>query len=327
MSGDSNIGAWIQFAKLTAAAGEMAPFPYIKGVAGCIATILEVIELAGKNNKDIQDLAESIGTTIRIIKETVEAHGDTSATHFRDVCVELQAYLESLISELNTTRRNLKSKSITRFLKTKKISGVIDGYKQQVNNIKADYLVLVTTDSRFAMSEMQDALSTVTSTVKSQAHYIRSEIRSLGDIQKEHAAQICEKLQDPKGYYKGQVRELFPGDIYIGKLVSLSWPDSSPGYEDRYGTVENSNTAKIIRVYQYSPDNEEATLKQFDDDADTLIKMKHPNIPQVFGICRSPNFPVIVFHGTTLITFGDYEHNLTAKQFAIHAFQFGKFGS
>ncbi len=45
MSGDSNIGAWIQFAKLTAAAGEMAPFPYIKGVAGCIATILEVIEV------------------------------------------------------------------------------------------------------------------------------------------------------------------------------------------------------------------------------------------------------------------------------------------
>ena len=45
MSGDSNIGAWIQFAKLTAAAGEMAPFPYIKGVAGCIATILEVVEV------------------------------------------------------------------------------------------------------------------------------------------------------------------------------------------------------------------------------------------------------------------------------------------
>ncbi len=45
MSGDSNIGAWIQFAKLTAAAGEMTPFPYIKGVAGCIASILQVIEV------------------------------------------------------------------------------------------------------------------------------------------------------------------------------------------------------------------------------------------------------------------------------------------
>ncbi|KAK0458008.1 uncharacterized protein EV420DRAFT_1545921, partial [Desarmillaria tabescens] len=32
-----------------------------------------------------------------------------------------------------------------------------------------------------------------------------------------------------------------------------------------------------------------------------------PNIAQVFGICRSPNFPAI-------IPFDDYERNLTAKQ-------------
>ncbi len=45
MLGDSNIGAWIQFAKLTAAVGEMAPFLYIKGVAGYIVTIFEAIEV------------------------------------------------------------------------------------------------------------------------------------------------------------------------------------------------------------------------------------------------------------------------------------------
>ncbi|KAK0458018.1 uncharacterized protein EV420DRAFT_1643365 [Desarmillaria tabescens] len=311
MSGDSNIGAWIQFAKLTAAAGEMAPFPYIKGVAGCIASILEVIELAGKNNEDLQDLAESIGTTIRIIKETVQAHGDTSATCFHDVCMELQAYLESLIAEINTTRCNLKSKRITRFLKTKKVSGAIDGYKQRVNNIKADFLVLVTTDARHAISEMRDALST---TVQSQAHCIRGEIRSLGDIQKENVAQICEKLQDLKGDHKGQVRELSQWEIYVGRAVS-PWHRFGPVYEDRYCTVESSSSAKIIRVYQHSHHNKEVILKQFNDDADALINIKHPNIAQIFGICRSPNFPAIIFHGTTQISFYDYESNLTAKQF------------
>ncbi|KAK0457982.1 uncharacterized protein EV420DRAFT_1643336 [Desarmillaria tabescens] len=338
MSGDSNIGAWIQFARLTVAAGEMAPFPYIKGVAGCIATILEVIEVRTVNrccmilSGGLVSWQEQRGPS-----GLGREHWNDNTNHqgnllkrmvirvrlvFAGVCVELQAYLECLIAELNTTRHNLKSKSIMRFLKTKKISSVIDGYKQRVNNIKADYLVLVTTDSRLAMSEMQNAVtqatetaqSCITSTVKSQGHYIRGEIRSLGDIQREHAAQICEKLQDLKGYYKGQVRELFPGDIYIGKLVS-PWCDSSLGYEDRYGTVENSSTAKIIRVYQHSPGNEEAILKRFDNDADTLIRTKHPNIAQVFGICRSPNFPAIVFHGITQIPFRDYERNLTAKQF------------
>ncbi|KAK0471993.1 hypothetical protein IW261DRAFT_821017 [Armillaria novae-zelandiae] len=326
MSGDSNIGAWIQFAKLAAAAGEMAPFPYIKGVAGCIVTILEIIELAGKNNKDLQDLAESIGTTIRIIKETVQAHGDTSAIHFRDICVEIQKFLESLIVELNGTQRMLKSKTITQFLTTKKVSGAIDGYKRRVNDIKTDFLVLVTADSRLAMSEMQDALiDTVTqatetaqshmaSTVNAQAHSIRGEIRSLGNIQREHATQICEKLQDMKGYYGGQIRELRIGDIHLGRFVSPSRCDSAQEYQDFYGTVECSNTAKIIRVYQHSTENEEAVFKQLDEVTEALIDLKHPNIAQIFGLCKSPNFRAIVFHGNTQIPFNDYERSLTAKK-------------
>ncbi|KAK0193253.1 hypothetical protein F5146DRAFT_1133919 [Armillaria mellea] len=315
MSGDSNIGAWIQFAKLTAAAGEMAPFPYIKGVAGCIATILEVVEQAGKNNEDLQDLAESIGTTIRIIKETVEAHGDTSATRFRDIGEShipelLFRYLESLIGELDTTRRKMKSKRIMQFLTTKKVSGVIDGYKQRVNDIKADYLVLVTTDSRLAISEMHDALS---ATVESQSHCIRSEIRSLGDIQREHATRIYERLQNPTGYYKGQVRELFPGDIYVGDLVSPSGHDSAPGYQDRYGTVECSSTAKIIRVYQHSLDNDEDILKRFNAAADTFINIKFGSPLAFLIIIKSPKFPAIIFHGGTHIPIRDYECNLPAK--------------
>ncbi|KAK0479215.1 hypothetical protein IW261DRAFT_167805 [Armillaria novae-zelandiae] len=325
MSGDSNIGAWIQFAKLTSAAGEMAPFPYIKGVAGCIATILEIIELAGKNNKDLQDLAESIGTTIRIIKETVEAHGDTSAAHFRDLCLEFQKYLENLIAELSTIRCKLKSKRITQFLTTKKVSAAIDGYKQRVSNVKADYLVLVTTDTRLAMSGMRDALIKttqatetaqlrMTSTVQAQADCIRGEIRSLSNIQRGHTAQICEKLQDMRGYYRGQIRELRMGDIYLGKHMYPSVRYSTREYQDCYGTVECSNTAKIIRVYQHSTHDEGAILKRFDEVVEAFINLKHSSIIQIFGICRSPKFLAIVFHGGTRIPFYDYARDLTAKK-------------
>ncbi|PBK62809.1 hypothetical protein ARMSODRAFT_561719 [Armillaria solidipes] len=191
MSGDLNIGTCIQSAKLAAIVGEMAPIPYATGVAGCIVTILEVIE--------------SIGKTIRIIKETVEAYGDTSTTHFRAVCVELQIYLENLNAELHTTRRKLKSKGmITRFLTTKKVSRVIDGYKQQVNNINADFLDLATTASRFAMSEMQDALFTA---ITDERCRLEEEV---------HAVEVrYEKLRDLKGYYKGQAGVVLIKHVYI----------------------------------------------------------------------------------------------------------------
>ncbi len=45
MARSSNLETWIHIAKVAAAAGEMAPFPYIKGLSGCVVVILEVIEV------------------------------------------------------------------------------------------------------------------------------------------------------------------------------------------------------------------------------------------------------------------------------------------
>ncbi len=40
-----NLGTWIDIAKLGVAAGELAPFPYIKGLCGCVVLVLETIEV------------------------------------------------------------------------------------------------------------------------------------------------------------------------------------------------------------------------------------------------------------------------------------------
>ncbi len=40
-----DVDGWIQAAKLATSAGEMAPFPFIKGAAGCVTIVLEAIEV------------------------------------------------------------------------------------------------------------------------------------------------------------------------------------------------------------------------------------------------------------------------------------------
>ncbi len=45
MSRYPDIDACIQAARLTAAAGEMAPFPFIKGAAQCVVLVLETIDV------------------------------------------------------------------------------------------------------------------------------------------------------------------------------------------------------------------------------------------------------------------------------------------
>ncbi|KAK0211618.1 hypothetical protein IW262DRAFT_1413384 [Armillaria fumosa] len=314
---------WIQIAKFTAAAGEMAPFPYIKGAAGCAAMVLEAIERAGKNDEDLQGLAEDIGTTIAIIKETIEAHGITSAMRFHDICADFQTYLENLLSELNKIQHNLERKRFHRFLKTRKVADTINGFKQRMNDIKANYVVSVMTDARLEMPEMRDVLSTritdtaeasrlrIISTVNAQSYRIIDEIQSLREIQKEvreHTSLIFGNLQNRKGYLKGEIRDLAPGDIYLRETES---------HDHRYGycTVENSNTAKLIRIYQPRIGNEEDAMKQLDHDIDIFSRPRHPNIAQVFGVCRSPNLPAIIFHGSLRVPVGEYMDSIPAQEF------------
>lgn len=196
-----SIDKWIQISKFATTVGEMAPFPYIKGAAGCVVMILEAIEKAGKNDKDLRALADDIGTTMGIVKESIEAHGISSATHFQAVCGEFQTYLKKLLSNLDNTQHNLDGKRFKHFLKVLKareIADTINDYKQRMNNIKADYIVRGITDLQLEGPAMQDVLSTriteaaetsqlrITSIVESRSDCVIDEIRNLREIQREH---------------------------------------------------------------------------------------------------------------------------------------------
>ncbi len=41
-----DIDSCLQAARLTAAAGEMAPFPFVKGAAQCVVVVLEIIQVS-----------------------------------------------------------------------------------------------------------------------------------------------------------------------------------------------------------------------------------------------------------------------------------------
>ncbi|PBK81761.1 hypothetical protein ARMGADRAFT_774114 [Armillaria gallica] len=56
-------------------------------------------------------------------------------------------------------------------------------------------------------------------------------------------------------------------------------------------------------------------LEQLDQALDFFMKQRHPNLPQIFGVCRSPDLPAIIFHGTRRIPFDNYLRNLPVEQF------------
>ncbi|KAK0430829.1 hypothetical protein EV421DRAFT_240958 [Armillaria borealis] len=56
-------------------------------------------------------------------------------------------------------------------------------------------------------------------------------------------------------------------------------------------------------------------MKQLDHDIDVFVRPRHPNIAQVFGVCRSPNLPAIIFHGSMRVPVSEYLDNIPAQDF------------
>ncbi|KAK0235498.1 hypothetical protein EDD85DRAFT_77617 [Armillaria nabsnona] len=268
----SGIDSYLRIAKLTAAAGEIAPFPFIKGAAQCVIVVLEVIESAAKNRKDLQELAESIVTTLVIVRDTVINHGPTSALCFKDTCLDFQTYLNDLLSKLN---KEGKLPGTRRLLKAKKISDDISGYRQRVQTAKEDFLIRTMTMAQLALSDIHDdvttGFSTLTDSVAASERIITStikdnieEIRTLGTQQCENMENLSTRLLQAsrRGLYKGVVWDIIPGDIHIIKRAthSLRHYRTNITYKDSYCIIENNNTPKIIREYQAHSHNGEDAM-------------------------------------------------------------------
>ncbi|PBK71092.1 hypothetical protein ARMSODRAFT_63304 [Armillaria solidipes] len=324
----SSIDSCLKIAKLTAAAGGMAPFPFITGAAQCVVVVLETIESAAKNGKDLQESAESTVATLVVVRDTVIAHGPTSASCFKDICLDFQTYLNDLLSKLN---KEGKPSGIRRLLKAKKISEDIGAYRQRVQMAKDNFLIRTTTMTRLVLSDVHDEVTTgfsnltgsvvasernITSTIKDNIQ----EIRTWGARQSEDMQNLSTRLQDSlrRGLYKGSVWDIIPGDIHIIAPVTRSSTKCRVvRYQDSYCTIENSDTRKVIRKYQTSGDNRENAMKQLDHDLDFFMKQRHPNLPQIFGVCRSPDLPAIIFllHGTTQVPYKHHLVGLSATRF------------
>ncbi|KAK0442125.1 hypothetical protein EV421DRAFT_595532 [Armillaria borealis] len=340
MTRTSNLESWINVAKLGVAAGELAPFPHIKGLCGCAVVVLETIEKAGKNNEDLLDLADSIGKTIEMVQNTVTEHGESSALRFRDVCSELEVHLMDLIAKLNSTRR--KSRGIKRLLKAKSVSDAINGYQEQVRVIKEDFLIHTAINSRLVISDIKDGLRTSTEALTSVIETLQrrtisnthkntdricEEIRTWGVLQNQKADKLSADVQTLKERGSDKFRDVRRWEIYVKELHASSYlfrASNSFARLDTYSAeVENSNTPKIVRVYRSHRDSNKLddVMKQFHVDVDRLINLEHPCVAQIYGVCRSPDFPAIILHGTTRSSIHNHRESLTAVQLLHFYFQ------
>ncbi|KAK0192339.1 hypothetical protein F5146DRAFT_1039405 [Armillaria mellea] len=251
--------------KLIQAAGELAPFPYIKGLASMAVVLLEVLESADKNDADLVYLSNSLSSTLVIVRDTVVAHGESSAQHFKEFCIEVENYLAKVLNDLNSIKRVTHSRSIRQYLRTNDVRDKIDGYKQRVRDLK----IRVTTETRFITSEMSGYSIAIEATLRTLKH-------DISDIHEKALTRSRRQL------YQDQIREIIPVDII-----------------DYHSEIDISPSPKLVRVYRARCGSETLAVKILYGDLHQFLSLRHPNIPQLFGVCTSTSFPALIFHQDT----------------------------
>ncbi|SJL18400.1 uncharacterized protein ARMOST_21988 [Armillaria ostoyae] len=234
-----------------------------------------------------------------MVQSTVKEQGERSTLRFCNVCAELEVYLTDLHVQLNGTRR--KSHGIKRFLKAKNVSDTIDSYRERVCAIKEDFIICTAIDLRLVISDIKDGLKTNTdalttaiktsqrhtlSNIDAHANSIYEEIRTWGISQSRRADKICADVQTLKerGSYKGFIRDVLPGDIYLKEHIIPSGPPKASSsfrrFDEYNAEVENSNAPKIVRIYHHHSSEKDMMkachiLQQFHIDVDRLINLKY----------------------------------------------------
>ncbi|KAJ7711878.1 hypothetical protein B0H16DRAFT_1744743 [Mycena metata] len=111
------------------AAGEFAPFPYIKGACGTFVTLPKAVENIRRNQEDLKELCEKIKEIVDILQVQISAGGATIAVRLKDVCEEFERFLQEMlvaVARMQAETEGFRGQ-IKGFIKSSSISAQIAG--------------------------------------------------------------------------------------------------------------------------------------------------------------------------------------------------------
>ncbi|KAJ7104954.1 hypothetical protein C8R44DRAFT_886965 [Mycena epipterygia] len=165
---------WLDISLLTAktitAAAECVPFPYVKGVCGTVVVLLETIEKVKKNRDDWKELCETTMNIITIVHSQLLVHGDSGATHFKQLCEELEKYIQSFSVEILAYLHSFLQEAydgaqllhkepkgfrgwINKIVKLRSTSDEISKYGKTIQELRSNFVLAATMGVNFHLAK------------------------------------------------------------------------------------------------------------------------------------------------------------------------------
>ncbi|KIJ36830.1 hypothetical protein M422DRAFT_260693 [Sphaerobolus stellatus SS14] len=278
-----NNGEWISHAmkaaKITAEAAKMIPVagPFIEGGAKIFCVILEPLQQMKDNKEDFRELTQSLLTFLKTLQQQAISSVPQSQhfEEFQKICSDFKSVMDLLLKDHTQFVATSQSRPIKSYLRSGQIKGMISKYQNNVNALK-ERLIMHCVVSTYIHTQPQNLVGT-----------------SIGprtdddDIPEFEEARVS------------LFHELKQGDINLRAEIkhgngiwSFCRRMRHPFKEYHASTSANGMFYRTtVKVYEGKTSKEhlKAELR-------IMAHLRHPNIAQVMGFCKSQYLPAVIFY-------------------------------
>ncbi|KAJ7624508.1 P-loop containing nucleoside triphosphate hydrolase protein, partial [Roridomyces roridus] len=144
-SGSDWIGGFLRLAKIVEAAGDLAPFPYIKGACGVVVNLLEIVQDLKHNREDLQGLCEDIIEILRIIQEEMKSHGDQRADEFWGLCEDFERHVREILESVEALGKKPQGLGghIRELVQVNSAKEKITGHQGKIQKLRLNFLLRI----------------------------------------------------------------------------------------------------------------------------------------------------------------------------------------
>ncbi|KAJ7580704.1 hypothetical protein C8J56DRAFT_1169085 [Mycena floridula] len=302
-----------QAARTLQAVGDIAPVPYIKGVASMALQLIEAIQRSEENIEGLNEVIQGIVSVILVVGDLVEHHAATSP-EIEEICLDFKRSLsEILLRIMRLTEKTQGRHSVTRILVADEVSSLLERHKRELEKIQQQLALRLAITTGFRISSVEANVAEISQALLAKSNYLKPRICL---DRPEHCCVEYQKVRCEDDY-----TILRLGDIILeAEQCCLHLKYSEDSDSDRtliqsvpiqeYTGRVGAKSGMVIRKYDGV-----GSTSEWAQDRAVFETLRHPNILQLYGLCLSPRFQALIFHGGPRSLIFNHHKTLTGVDF------------
>ncbi|KIJ41680.1 hypothetical protein M422DRAFT_255293 [Sphaerobolus stellatus SS14] len=271
----------MKVAKLTSSAAKLIPVagPFIEGGADVFYMALEPLKQMKANKEDFKKLTQDITTLLETLHRAISTgfSQTENSDDFTKMCSNFKKLMDRLLEEYTQFVAESRSRVIRNYLRSEEIKGMISKYQKEVNALRENIMFYCTVSTHLLQVHKNSGNLYGASQTNRTANDDIPEFEEFIELKQGHI-QLQKEIKAYSGSYYCRDSRYY---------------HAPPSFKEHHALTWVNGNAHLTTVREYKGDAAGELLRA---DLRILARLKHRDITQVMGFCKSNIFPSIIFY-------------------------------